>query len=208
MMLSQTNLDYKKDHTVPFRAHVQANHETVKMNSNVTRTLDAVHMQPAQNQQRGHELMDLKSGKVTTRNIVHAIPVTDVVIKAVKTMAHAQGFKSLKFKNRHGVIFHDADWIAGVDCDDNADDKEEDDDEDCHHVNDDDCAEEELEEQEEIDPDEVDGIMREDTNPNTHEEEEPDEPLEELHDQGDANDASEGDEEESHATSHMCKNPK
>jgi hypothetical protein len=33
----------------------------------------------------------------------------DVVIKAVETMAYKQGFKSLKFKNRHGVIFHGAD---------------------------------------------------------------------------------------------------
>ena len=53
-----------------------------------------------------------------TQNIVHAIPVTDVIIKAVKTMATAQGFTNLKFKNRHGVIFHNADWIAGVDYDD------------------------------------------------------------------------------------------
>jgi hypothetical protein len=201
MMLSQMNLDYKKDCTVPFGAHVQANHETVKMNSNVTRILDAICMRPAQNQQGGHELtMDLNSGKLTTRNIVHKIPVTDVVIKAVETMACAQGFKSLKFENRHGVIFHDADWIAGVDHDDNADDKEEDYDEDHHHVNEDDHAKEELEEQEEIDPDEVEGVMREDANPNTHEEEEPDNPLEEPHDQGDTNVASKGDEEESHAT--------
>jgi hypothetical protein len=54
-------------------------------------------------------------------------------------------FKSLKFKNRHGVIFHDADWIAGVDYDDN-DDDEEDDDEEYHHNNeDDDKNKEELE---------------------------------------------------------------
>jgi hypothetical protein len=33
-------------------------------------------------------------------------------------MAYAQGFKTLKFKNRHGITFHDADWIAGVDYDD------------------------------------------------------------------------------------------
>jgi hypothetical protein len=63
------------------------------------------------------------------QNIVHAIPVTNVVTKAIKTMACKLGFMSLKFKNRHGVIFHDADWIAGVDDEDDEDDKEEDDDE-------------------------------------------------------------------------------
>ena len=42
-----------------------------------------------------------------------------MVIKAVEQMAYNEGIKSLKFKNRHGVIFHDTDWIAGVDCDPN-----------------------------------------------------------------------------------------
>jgi hypothetical protein len=42
-----------------------------------------------------------------------------VVIKAIEQIAKDQGFKTLKFKNRKGAIFHDADWIAGVDYDDN-----------------------------------------------------------------------------------------
>ena len=37
--------------------------------------------------------MDLNSGKLINRNIIHEIPVTDVVRKAVKTMAYNQGFK-------------------------------------------------------------------------------------------------------------------
>jgi hypothetical protein len=118
MILNQTNLDYTKHCVVPFGAYVQANHDSTKTSSNVTRTLDAVYLRPAQNQQGGHELMDLNSGQLISRNIVHEIPVTDVVIKAVENMAYQQGFKSLKLKNRHGVIYHDADWIAGVDYDD------------------------------------------------------------------------------------------
>jgi hypothetical protein len=78
--------------------------------------------------QGGHELMDLNSGQVITQNIVHEIPVTDVVIKAVKIMAYKQGFKSMKFKNRNGVVFFDTDWIAGVDYEE--DDIEDDGDED------------------------------------------------------------------------------
>ena len=74
-----------------------------------------------------HELMDLNSGHVITRARVTQIPVTDIVIKAVETMAHQQGFKELKFKNRHKQVFHDADWIAGVDYADTADEDEEDD---------------------------------------------------------------------------------
>jgi hypothetical protein len=86
--------------------------------SDVTRTLDAIYLRPTQNQQGGHKLMDLNSGQLISRNIVHEIPVTDIVIKAIENMANQQGFKSLKFKNRNGVIYHDADWIAGVDYDD------------------------------------------------------------------------------------------
>ena len=59
--------------------------------------------------------MDLNLGLLITRSCVTQILVTDVIIKAVKAMATAQGFKTLKFKNRHRVVFHDADWIAGVD---------------------------------------------------------------------------------------------
>jgi hypothetical protein len=128
MILNQENLDYAKHYSVPFGAYVQANHKTNRTDSNATRTLDAIYLRPAQNQQGGHELMDLNSGQVITRNIVNEIPVTDVVIKAVKTMAYDQGFESMKFKNRNGVFLKNTDWIAGVDYEE--DDIEEDDDED------------------------------------------------------------------------------
>jgi hypothetical protein len=129
MILNQTHLDYTKHCVVPFGAYVQANHESTKTGSNVTRTLDASYLRPAQNQQGGHELMDLNSGQLISRNIVHEIPVTDAVIKAVENMAYQQGFKSLKFKNRNGGIYHDADWIAGVDYDDPDDIENENEDE-------------------------------------------------------------------------------
>jgi hypothetical protein len=147
--------------------------------------------------------MDLNSGKLITRNIVHEIPVTDVVIKAVKTMAYKQGFKSIKFKNRHGVIFHTTDWIAGVDYYDNNNENEEDDDEEYHHEAKDNENEDELEEQEHIDPDEVDNITsdaREDANPTIHEEEDQPEQMEALNDQDNTIIVSEGDKEESQAT--------
>ena len=67
--------------------------------------------------------MDQNTGCVITCRKVTEIPVTDVVIKAMEAMAHNQGFKNLKFKNRHGVIFHDADWLAGVDYEDEDEDE-------------------------------------------------------------------------------------
>ena len=153
MILSQSSLDYTKHCTVPFGAYVQANHETKKSNSNVTCTLDAIYLRLARNQQGGHELMDLNSGMLITRNIVHAIPVTNVVIKAVEAMAYKQGFKDLKFKNQHNVIFHDADWIAGVDYDDNKNKESYNDDYEYHQEDQhDDQIEDELKDTDEINP--------------------------------------------------------
>jgi hypothetical protein len=74
MILNQTNLDYTKHCVVPFGAYVQANQESTKTSSNVTRTSDAIYLRPAQNQQGGHELMDLNSGQLISRNIVHGDP--------------------------------------------------------------------------------------------------------------------------------------
>jgi hypothetical protein len=195
MILNQTNLDYTKHCVVPFGAYVQANHESTKTSSNVTRTLDMIYLRPAQNQQGGHELMDLNSGQLISRNVVQEVAVTDVVIKAVENMAYQQGFKSLKFKNRNGVIYHDADWIAGVGYDDPDDydiDDIENEDEDYDNKEDEDEDQleqyEELEEQlEHINPEEIEEIIRDargETNPNVHEpnhnanEEQPEHPVE------------------------------
>jgi hypothetical protein len=49
----------------------------------------------------------------------------DVVIKAVEKMAYDQDFKSIKFKNRNGVIFFDTDWIAGVDYEEDDEENED-----------------------------------------------------------------------------------
>jgi hypothetical protein len=181
MILNQTTLDYTKHCVVPFGAYVQANHESTKTSSNVTRTLDALYLRPAQNQQGGHELMDLNSGQLISRNIVHEIPVTNAVIKAVENMAYQQSFKSLKFKNCNGVIYHYADWIAGVDYDDpdNYDDPHDIENEDEEYDNKEDENEDQLEQYEEledqlkhIDPEEIEDIMRDargESNPNMHE---------------------------------------
>jgi hypothetical protein len=110
-------LDSAKHCMVPFVAYVQANHETIQTNS--SQTLDAIYLRPVNSMQGGHELYDLNSGRVITRARVTQIPITDVGNQAIKCIAEDQGFKSLKFKNCKGAIFHDANWIAGVDYDEN-----------------------------------------------------------------------------------------
>ena len=61
-ILGDTALDYAKHCTVPFRAYVQANHETHATNLQVQQTLDAIYLRLHNNQQGGHKLMDLNLG--------------------------------------------------------------------------------------------------------------------------------------------------
>jgi hypothetical protein len=138
--------------------------------------IDAIYLRPATNMQGGHELYDLNSNRVITQARVTQIPITDVVIKAIERIAKDQGFKTLKFKNQKGSIFHDADWIAGVDYDDNIpqdaeeeeayDDNENKDPEDDENIDD---------EYDHIDEDELEDLIedkREQTNPNQHHQDE------------------------------------
>jgi hypothetical protein len=78
---------------VPFGAYVQANHEMNQTNSNAAQTIDAIYLRPALNMQGGLELYDLILNRVITQARVSQIPVTDVVIKAIKKIAEDQGFK-------------------------------------------------------------------------------------------------------------------
>jgi hypothetical protein len=165
-------LDYEKHCAVPFGAYVQANHETNQTNSNAARTLDAMYLRPALNMQGGHELYDLNSGRVITRARVTQIPVTDVVIKAIEQIAEDPSFKTLRFKNRKGTIYHKADWIAGVDYDENIqqdveDDKAYDDDENDNQEEDQNIDDE----YDRIDEEELEDLLqdeREQTNPKTN----------------------------------------
>jgi hypothetical protein len=139
--------------------------------------------------QGGHELYTLNSNRVITRARVTQIPVTDVVIKAIEQIAKDQGFKTLKFKNRKGAISHGADWIAGVDFDENIqqdteDNKAYDDDE-----NEDPEEAENIDNKYDwIDKDELEDLIedeREQANPNQHRE-----------DEGQGKDEAVGEEEE------------
>jgi hypothetical protein len=67
VLVGGRNVDYDKHCQVPFGAYVQANNENKPTNTNAPRTLDAIYLRPAQNIQGGHELMDLNSGALITR---------------------------------------------------------------------------------------------------------------------------------------------
>jgi hypothetical protein len=170
-ILGLPTLDSAKHCTVPFGACVQASHKTNQTNSNPSRMLDVIYLRPMNSMHGGHELYDLNPGRVITQARVTQIPVTDVVIKVIKRIAEDQGFKSLKFKNRKGAIFHDANWIAGVDYDENTqqeDDYNKDYDKEDNEDPDEDIKDDQYDR---IDEDEIEDLnkdAREEDNPNQH----------------------------------------
>ena len=114
MILNGKVLDFNKHCLVPFGAYVQANNQPNPTNTNAPRTIDCIYLRPTTNRQGGHELMDLNSGRLITRNSVTELPVTELVIRAVEAMAEAKNMKSLKFTNRHKLSIHPADWLEEV----------------------------------------------------------------------------------------------
>ena len=200
MILMGEHLNYTKHFQVPFGAYVQASNEPTPTNSQLPRTLDGIYLRPVTNIQGGHEILDLNTGKVITRRKVTEIPITKLVIQAVEDMAKREGFKSLKFKNRNNVVFHDTGLIAGVD--DNKDETEYDEEEEDEEYEDEEeeDVEEEPQEYDEVDRDEVEELMDDAANPadyrenNDNEEEEEEE--EEVETTGVVSEETEDDDDE------------
>ena len=93
--------------------------------------------------------MDLNSGRIKKPMRVWELPVTDLVINAVETMAESQGIKSLKLSNRNKTNIYPANWIAGVDYENQNDDEDGDDR---------DYEEEVVDENDELDEDDYDRV--------------------------------------------------
>ena len=115
VILGGRNLDYNKHCKVAFGAYVQAYVKNNPKNTPAARTYDAIYLRPLPNEQGGHQVMSLSTGLARTTMKVWELPITDLVIKTVEEMAEAQGIKSLKLTGRNKRLLHPADWIAGVD---------------------------------------------------------------------------------------------
>jgi nucleotide-binding universal stress UspA family protein len=201
MLIHHKTIDYGKHCVIPFGSYVQATHENNPKNSMRTRTLDAIYLRPAPNRQGGHEVMDLHTGRVITRTCFIEVPITDLVIQTVEQLAHAQGFKNLKFTTRTGRVFYNSDWIAGVDYQEDED--EDQDEEDVNetyqdHENQNIDEDEELEVEEDITQEEIDEIIHEEQerdNPNPRQDEDNDENEENREENVVSDDNAEEDDE-------------
>jgi hypothetical protein len=80
VLLTGRNLDFEKHCQVSFGAYVQANQENDPTNTQAPRTIDTIYLRPMMNKQGGHELMNLQTGMMITRNTIWEQPLTDLVI--------------------------------------------------------------------------------------------------------------------------------
>ena len=118
VIMNRRPLDYNKHCKHSFGEYVQAGQQNDPTNTPIERTIDAIYMRPNDNQQGGHRVMNLNTGKIITRNKVITIPLTKIVQNKVEQMAKDQGITQIKFTNKRGIQLPNLDWIAGVDYDD------------------------------------------------------------------------------------------
>ena len=90
-VLNRRKIDYAKHCQVPFGAYVQAHNEPDPLNSMLPRTLDCIYLRTVHSQQGGHELLNLRTGKVVNRRKVTKLPTTQAVIDLVHALADQDG---------------------------------------------------------------------------------------------------------------------
>lgn len=188
VLLTGRNLDFAKHCQVPFGSYVQVNQENDPTNTQAPRTIDAIYLRPMKNRQGGHEVMNLVTGQMISRNRVWERPLTDLVISAVETMAEEQGITTLKLLGRNKLPIYPADWIEGVEYENYENENYENENENDDYIaedaypSDDEVDNEQLYER--IDQSEIDDLLAEPgdqpANPirGEHEEQEPLEPQE------------------------------
>ncbi len=202
-LMGGSEVDANHDLKYTFGSYCICYDAPVPYNSNLSRGLDAIYLRALPN--GSHQLMDLYTGRSIERVYVKPVPVTPLVIQAVEAMGLRQGIKSLKIKNKGKTIFYPADWIAGVDYEEDLNPQSDDDDDDDSDYSyssesDDeslDSDDSELDDDDTIDPDALDDVEErpqpKDTmaNPTVEEDDPPD--LEQQ-DQADESDAESVDE--------------
>ena len=104
-----------KDLQYNFGSYCLGHHEETIKNNPEPRGLDCIYIRPLlENTQGGHELYDLTSHKVITRQYVTILPMPPAVVDKVQKKAYAEGMKPLKFHNRKKVEILPVGLPAGV----------------------------------------------------------------------------------------------
>ena len=88
MIMHQECIDYTKHYPVPFGTFVQASQENNPTSTPQPHTLDCIYLHFLSNQQCGHKLLHLGTGRVITCRTIFPIPLTQTAIDLVHAMAN------------------------------------------------------------------------------------------------------------------------
>ena len=86
MLVAQKVLDYEKHCQHEFGEYVQAMHENDPTNVMTECSIDGIYLHPNTNQQGGHIIMNINTGKIITRGHVVTVPLSKAIKDAVKQM--------------------------------------------------------------------------------------------------------------------------
>jgi hypothetical protein len=114
-IINKKAVDAKTELQYATGSYVQAHDGTD--NTPSSRTLDCIYLSPNDSKQGGHYLMNIHTGRLVHRTQFDVLPVTQLVIDAVENLAYMEGVKSFKIRGRNKKPIFPADWIAGVDYD-------------------------------------------------------------------------------------------
>ena len=112
MLVAQKVLDYEKHCQHEFGEYLQAMHENDPTNAMTERSIDGIYLHPNTNQQGGHVIMNMNTGKIITRGRVVTVPLSKTIKDTVEQMAYRQGFKKMKDSNKNGIVIPNMDWDA------------------------------------------------------------------------------------------------
>ena len=95
MILNQRNWDYRKYFPVCICFVCSVNSVKQATNKNLSHTVVTIYLPTTNNLKRGHERMDIATGRLITLPNFYPCIMTKSVIKAVEKLAEYQGFKTL-----------------------------------------------------------------------------------------------------------------
>jgi hypothetical protein len=116
MIMHQQSINYNKHFSITFGSYVQAHTEPFPRNSQHPRTLDCIYLRYVDNDQGGHQLLDLRTGQMIKHIAVPIVPITKVIINLVHAMTTNDKMPNgIKIETNSGMSIYDSSWIAGVD---------------------------------------------------------------------------------------------
>ena len=100
MIVCQENVDCERHIKIPFGTYVLSNNDPKPTNKNAPISLDCIYLQATDSAQGGHELLNLQTKSIITRNCVMPTPITPTIINQVQSIADREGMPSgIKISN-------------------------------------------------------------------------------------------------------------